>query len=1377
MTSASNPGNYVDFDKYVGLKLEKTRTTIRSTDVFTALATVAAAFLGYLLVFVILDQWVVPGGFSAGWRWVLLSTLLIGSTVWIVKKIALPSFQTVNGLFAARQIEQAEPELKSNLLNLIDLKAAGRPVSPAVLRAIERQAAMRLQTVDVGQVIDHRPLIRTAYILLTIIVVFCFYAMFSPKKISNSIWRGLLPASQVPLATITEILDVKPGDVTVPAHQQSVEVRVDLAGEVPSQVTLLYSTPDGLQDQPVELHPDPDGQQRYRGQLIGEGVQGLVHDVTYYIRAGDAVSRQYKVTVEQPPYADIETVRLEYPAYMKLPPAEQTGSATIDGWEGAKVIVNAKTNMPVKSAMIQFLDDPQAGPSGEEVAMSISAAGRRAQAVWTLALRSDGTFPKFYQIHCKTDDGRATTGHVLNSLTIRPDMPPEVALLQPNRDLEAAANVTIPMLIQARDPDFELSYLYLNIEKAGQKIVRDQLSEGRKSALTLKHDLALAKLNPAEGDSLVLWIEAYDNKQPRPNSRNTPKITIRIGAPVSSKEAEQQLADQKTEREQKLADSEQQLNRDRTEKPNPRDEDPREREQADEKRDDVAQAEQQQPRDERPQPDQQRDQNQTESADKGGKTAKNQGRQTEDQSKSSDSKTEGDGQQSKSDAAQNSKQNKPLNSDGSQDDEALKKISEKFGQQEKNSAAKPDEQPSESGENKAPSDQSSPSTDGKEPGLQPDTGPADKSAGKNSKDETKQQGESGQKSDDAKADQSPQNGQEKPSKKLAADSQNDSGSQDQGSKKQQTPKADDKKTGDKNPDDKNSDGKNSNDQKSDNQQKSDNKESGQQGDDSDQKTGSDKKSQQGQSGKGQKDEKGDSSASDRSKSSTDKLNGKKADTEQGDGEQGQQPGSDKNEGPDDGKQSDQPGNSSKTKKAKADGSEQGTAQPEKNGDKNQPVSKNDKVQRDPSQKPETVPSQDRPDPSDSKSDQKAEGQKPNRQKSDKAQKPESQKKGEKGQQNDSKDDQQSSSQTDGANSDDQQSDSSKQKQQSDQGGDKGQQSQQGKQKPDQKQSADQPTESAQEDGADGQKPESQKSDQKGKGQSESESDSKADSKDDSKQSAKDGKSDGQSESSKSDSGQDGKAKSDSKSDSGKSGKSKSAKGQKESVKPNGGDAESKSDHSDKSNSKSDSKGGEGKGDQPGEGKQPGENDSNGKPSKSSGKSSKSNSQGTPNGQGQSSGENRGDQSTNDDAGSSEQPTGDEANLEYNRQATELILNRLKKQLDRGEVDEDLLKELGWTPDEMQRFTDRISKSLNESKREAENDLESKARQQQFQEMLKSLDLRKTGTQRSGKAAPKREVEQIDSKRTPPPANYRSATDKFTRGVNRQNPTGGNKPAK
>ena len=136
-TGSANSARYVDFDEYVDLKLQKTRSTIKSTDLLVALAGVAAMFLGYLLAFVVFDQWVVPGGFGVGLRWMLLLTLLSATIAWLVCKVGMPYLRSVNRLYAAREIEKSDPSLKSNLLNLVDLRAAGREIDPTVMRALE----------------------------------------------------------------------------------------------------------------------------------------------------------------------------------------------------------------------------------------------------------------------------------------------------------------------------------------------------------------------------------------------------------------------------------------------------------------------------------------------------------------------------------------------------------------------------------------------------------------------------------------------------------------------------------------------------------------------------------------------------------------------------------------------------------------------------------------------------------------------------------------------------------------------------------------------------------------------------------------------------------------------------------------------------------------------------------------------------------------------------------------------------------------------------------------------------------------------------------------------------------------------------------------
>ncbi|MFM7924894.1 MAG: hypothetical protein ACKPJJ_32110, partial [Planctomycetaceae bacterium] len=68
-------------------------------------------------------------------------------------------------------------------------------------------------------------------------------------------------------------------------------------------------------------------------------------------------------------------------------------------------------------------------------------------------------------------------------------------------------------------------------------------------------------------------------------------------------------------------------------------------------------------------------------------------------------------------------------------------------------------------------------------------------------------------------------------------------------------------------------------------------------------------------------------------------------------------------------------------------------------------------------------------------------------------------------------------------------------------------------------------------------------------------------------------------------------------------------------------------------------------------------------------------------------------------GSTDAPdtTADEHKAEVDQaaQAAGLALKRLQKELERGEVDPELLQELGWTKDELSKFADRMQQQLDE----------------------------------------------------------------------------------
>src|SRR5262249_10878048 len=152
-----------------------------------------------------------------------------------------PYSRKVTELFAAREIERSTPQLKSNLLNLVDLQRTDHEVAESIHTALEKRAAMALSQVNVDQVIDRQLLMRLSYALLEGVVVVCAYTLLSPKQISFA--RAFFPFSREQVATQTEILEVNPGDTEVLARTP-LEVTVDIRGHVPEHVYLFYTTDD-----------------------------------------------------------------------------------------------------------------------------------------------------------------------------------------------------------------------------------------------------------------------------------------------------------------------------------------------------------------------------------------------------------------------------------------------------------------------------------------------------------------------------------------------------------------------------------------------------------------------------------------------------------------------------------------------------------------------------------------------------------------------------------------------------------------------------------------------------------------------------------------------------------------------------------------------------------------------------------------------------------------------------------------------------------------------------------------------------------------------------------------------------------------------------
>ena len=75
-----------------------------------------------------------------------------------------------------------------------------------------------------------------------------------------------------------------------------------------------------------------------------------------------------------------------------------------------------------------------------------------------------------------------------------------------------------------------------------------------------------------------------------------------------------------------------------------------------------------------------------------------------------------------------------------------------------------------------------------------------------------------------------------------------------------------------------------------------------------------------------------------------------------------------------------------------------------------------------------------------------------------------------------------------------------------------------------------------------------------------------------------------------------------------------------------------------------------------------------------------------------------------------------------------MLNKLENQLKRGKIDKKIEEEMGWNKDQVRRFVERMRKEAQAA--QDPNSPGSEARRLQFEETLRTLNLRSTPRRRS-----------------------------------------------
>ncbi len=522
----------VRYHDYIDEKIESTRRMVKVVDLATAFVELAVAALLFLLAVVVTEHWLLRGGFSVSVRTALFVILVAGCGYFAFRRLWPLCVRAINPVYAAHTIEHGSPSLKNGLINLLMFRQRRSEISDAVYHTLEEQAAHGLTRVPVDTAVDRSQLIHLGYVLIAIVAVAALYKVLSPKDPLVAVERLLMPWADIVPASRVTISAIEPGAATI-SRGEFVNVSAEVRGlSEDDAVVLHYTTDDGqIVGQAIPLKVGADGLRfdcRLADEAQGSANAGVSRNLTYWLEAGDARSLDYAITVVPAASILVERVDYDYPAYTGYVDRSVDGIGDVRAIEGTRVTIHARANGAIREANVDFDADGRRD-------LQMTTAESKAHASFELALREDRQTPRHasYVLRFTNDEGRTNHDPVKHSINVEPDLQPEAEIRLPQekvRDTRLDENVTIEA--NASDPDFALSAVRLRGQVADRSVIDEPLLKGEhRGQFNSRYVLTPGAHGLKAGDVLEYWIEADDNRTPKPNTIATEHKTLRIVSP------------------------------------------------------------------------------------------------------------------------------------------------------------------------------------------------------------------------------------------------------------------------------------------------------------------------------------------------------------------------------------------------------------------------------------------------------------------------------------------------------------------------------------------------------------------------------------------------------------------------------------------------------------------------------------------------------------------------------------------------------------------------------------------------------------------------------------------------------------------------------
>lgn len=429
----------------------------------------------------------------------------------------------------ARLLEHAEPKLREDLLSAVELgSTADKDVldSPQFRELVQQDVAARVENLDVERLLPVNLLRR--YIIVAAVIGVALIGMFvmTGLQFGTLFLRAMAPMAN--LARVSRfkvtIVEPKPAEQRV-AHGEAVPLLVEISGGRTNKAVLEIFTKGGGREK-VPMTPAS-------GDRFSATIQVAREDVDYRVRAGDAITRKFRLDAEPRPHVLSFEKTYTLPAYTRVGTkkvVEENGD--LAAIEGSEVELRLETNQKIKTAELH-VEQAQ-----KQNTIHLLREGNRL--IGKLPMHASGT----YRVHLVAEEtGFENKFSPEYEIRAEPDLVPQVELETPQHDLILPANELVEIRGSATD-DQSLANVSQMVRINEGPWVEVQLAKepGQKAAVARRWDLYEQGVKP--GDLLTTKLLAVDLKGSKSESRAVQISIISAGFEakrMSSLEAQRQL--------------------------------------------------------------------------------------------------------------------------------------------------------------------------------------------------------------------------------------------------------------------------------------------------------------------------------------------------------------------------------------------------------------------------------------------------------------------------------------------------------------------------------------------------------------------------------------------------------------------------------------------------------------------------------------------------------------------------------------------------------------------------------------------------------------------------------------------------------------------